>query len=72
MKTLLKYLLFIAVAFLLYNISSARQDGIPIFKRDSVKVSRVKKDSLIFLPGGPEWRRGLLFKNTKEDSTKSK
>jgi hypothetical protein len=72
MKTLLNYLLIIAAVILPYSIASAQQDGTPIFRQDSVKVARVKKDSLKFLPGGPEWRRGLLFKNTKDDSTKSK
>jgi hypothetical protein len=72
MKSLLKYFLFIAITLLLYSSASGQQDGKPIFKQDSIKVARVKKDSLKFLPGGPEWRRGLLFKKTKEDSTKSK
>jgi hypothetical protein len=71
MKSLLKYFLFIAVTLLLYSIVSAQQDGTPIFKRDSVEVVHVKKDSLKLFPG-MELYRGLFFKETKLDSTKSK
>jgi hypothetical protein len=71
MKPLLKYILFIVVTLLLYDITSARQDGIPIFKKNSIKVVPAKKDSIKFLPG-LELHRGLLFKETKSDSTKTK
>ena len=68
MKTFLKFILVITVTFILYCITSAQQIRIPVSKKDSTKIEPVKKDSIKLLPAD----QGLFFKETKEDSTKSK